>query len=52
MLNREIASELGTSEQTVKLQRASVMRKLGVESLADLVRLYEQSREARRVLGR
>jgi FixJ family two-component response regulator len=52
MLNREIASELGTSEQTVKLQRASVMRKLGVESLADLVRLYEQYREARRVLGR
>jgi FixJ family two-component response regulator len=52
MLNREIASELGTSEQTVKLQRASVMRKLGVESLADLVRLYEQYREARRILGR
>jgi len=52
MLNREIASELGTSEQTVKLQRASVMRKLGVESLANLVRLYEQYREARRLLGR
>ncbi len=52
MLNREIASELGTSEQTVKLQRASVMKKLGVDSLADLVRLYEQYREARRVLGR
>ena len=52
MLNREIAAELGTSEQTVKLQRASVMRKMGVESLADLVRLYEQYREAKRVLGR
>lgn len=52
MMNREIAAELGTSEQTVKLQRAGVMKKMGVESLADLVRLYEQYREARRVLGR
>ena len=52
MLNREIAAELGTSEQTVKLQRASVMKKMGVESLADLVRLYEQYREAKRILSR
>jgi len=41
MLNKQIAGELGTAEQTVKIHRGRVMRKLGVTSVADLVRLVE-----------
>src|SRR5262245_14342948 len=37
-LNREIADELGISEKTVKFHRGSVMKKMQVESLAELVR--------------
>jgi FixJ family two-component response regulator len=37
-LNKQIAAELGLSEVTVKLHRAQVMRKMGQDSLAGLVR--------------
>lgn len=37
-LNKQIAAELGVSEVTVKLHRAQVMRKMGHDTLADLVR--------------
>jgi FixJ family two-component response regulator len=38
-LNKQIAAELGTVEKTIKVHRASVMQKLGVRTLADLVKL-------------
>jgi FixJ family two-component response regulator len=37
-LNKQIAAELGMCEQTVKVHRCRVMRKMGAGSLADLVR--------------
>jgi len=39
LLNKQVASELGTTERTVKAHRASVMTKMGAGSLADLVRM-------------
>jgi FixJ family two-component response regulator len=38
-LNKQIAYELGIAEQTVKIHRARVMKKLHVQSTAELVRL-------------
>ncbi len=37
-LNKQIAADLGTGEQNIKVHRKHVMEKMGVESLADLVR--------------
>jgi FixJ family two-component response regulator len=39
MLNKQIAAELGTAEKTVKVHRGRMMQKLGVASVAELVRL-------------
>jgi FixJ family two-component response regulator len=39
-LNKQIAAELGTAEKTVKVHRARMMRKMGVDSLAGLVRAW------------
>jgi FixJ family two-component response regulator len=41
-LNKVIAADLGTSEQTIKVHRARVMEKLDVGSVADLVRVAQQ----------
>ena len=41
MLNKQIASKLGTAEKTIKVHRGRVMKKLGIVSVADLVRLVE-----------
>ena len=43
MLNKQIAGELGTAEKTVKVHRGRVMEKLGVTSVADLVRLVQRA---------
>lgn len=43
-LNKQIACELGIAEKTIKVHRARVMQKLGVRTLADLVRLVVSPR--------
>ncbi len=40
-LNKQIAAELGMCEQTVKVHRSRVMRKMHADSLADLVRTVD-----------
>jgi FixJ family two-component response regulator len=42
MLNKQIAFKLGTVEKTVKVHRARVMDKMGVDSIAELVRIAEK----------
>ena len=46
-LNKQIAAELGTAEKTVKVHRACMMRKMQVNSLAELVRLWTATRPLR-----
>ena len=41
LMNKQVAALIGLSEITVKIHRGSVMRKMGVRSLADLVRKAE-----------
>jgi FixJ family two-component response regulator len=41
-LNKQIAADLGTVEKTIKVHRSRVMEKMGVRSLADLVRMAER----------
>ena len=43
MLNKQVAAELGVEEKTVKVHRGRVMQKLGVNSVAELVRLVEKA---------
>jgi RNA polymerase sigma factor (sigma-70 family) len=38
-LNKNIAAQIGTTEKTVKVHRGRVMKKMGVRSVAELVRL-------------
>jgi FixJ family two-component response regulator len=38
-LNKQIAAELGTVEKTIKVHRSRMMAKMGVRTVADLVRL-------------
>ena len=41
-LNKQIAGDLGTGIHTIKIHRGRVMRKMGVNSVADLVRAAER----------
>jgi|ERR1700676_3225458 FixJ family two-component response regulator len=41
-LNKQVAAEVGISEATAKVHRSQLMRKLGADSLADLVRMAEK----------
>ena len=40
--NKQIASEIGTSEATVKVHRSQLMKKMGADSLPELVRMAEK----------
>jgi len=42
LLNKQVAAELGTTEATVKVHRSQLMRKMGVSSLAELVRMSQK----------
>jgi FixJ family two-component response regulator len=42
MLNKQIASEIGASEATVKIHRGNVMRKMQAGSIVDLVRMSDK----------
>jgi len=40
--NKQVAAEIGTSEAAVKVHRSQLMRKLGADSLPELVRIAER----------
>jgi FixJ family two-component response regulator len=41
-LNKQIAGDLGTVEKTIKVHRSRMMEKLGIRTVADLVRMSEK----------
>jgi len=43
MLNKQIASQFGTTEGTIKVHRGRVMEKMGVTSVAELVILAQRA---------
>jgi FixJ family two-component response regulator len=43
MLNKQIAGELGIAEKTVKVHRGRMMHKLGVPSVAELMKLVQKA---------
>src|SRR4029453_10098079 len=43
MLNKQVGGELGVAEKTVKVHRGRAMQKLGVTSVAELVRLVQNA---------
>jgi FixJ family two-component response regulator len=43
MLNKNVADRLAMAEKTVKVHRASAMKKMGARSVADLVRMAEKA---------
>jgi FixJ family two-component response regulator len=42
LVNKQIGAELGTSELTIKTHRGHVMQKMGAQSLAELVKMFEK----------
>ena len=46
-LNKNIAALIGTTEKTVKVHRGRVMKKMGVRSVAELVRLTSKATNAK-----
>jgi RNA polymerase sigma factor (sigma-70 family) len=42
MLNKQIAAQLGTAENTVKVHRRRAMEKMEAQSLAELIRMIER----------
>jgi RNA polymerase sigma factor (sigma-70 family) len=46
MLNKQIAGQLGTSENTVKVHRSRAMEKMHAPSVAELVRMLEKLKDS------
>lgn len=46
LLNKQVADRVAITEATVKLHRSQVMKKMGAESLADLVRMADRLAKA------
>ena len=42
-LNKQIAADLGTVEKTIKVHRSRMMEKMGLRTVADLVRMAEKA---------
>jgi FixJ family two-component response regulator len=42
LLNKQVAAEIGTTEATVKVHRSQLMKKMGADSLPELVRMAEK----------
>jgi FixJ family two-component response regulator len=42
-LNKQIAYDLGTCEQTIKVHRGNLMKKLQVKTFLELLRLAERA---------
>jgi len=51
MLNKEIASALGTTEKTVKAHRGQVVHKMQARSVPDLVRMFDRLERHTSVIG-
>jgi FixJ family two-component response regulator len=51
LLNKQIAAELGVAVRTIKTHRSRVMQKMGVVSVADLVRRAQKAGVAPAPLG-
>ena len=41
LMNKQISAEIGIAENTVKIHRGNIMKKMSARSLADLVRMAE-----------
>jgi FixJ family two-component response regulator len=46
MLNKQIGAEFVTKEKTIKVQRANLIKKLGVNAVSDIVRFVERLRSS------
>ena len=42
LLNKQVAAEIGATEATVKVHRSQLMKKMGADSLPELVRIAER----------
>ena len=49
--NREFAQQIGTSENTIKVHRSHIMRKMGASSLPELIRFVDRLNSSNQALA-